>query len=103
MTKKPIKRTDPATITICDDQIPSHRASCGNKYEPILSKLKIGQAIKCEPNEVGRMGGALRKWIVDKNIKGTVRSMRDYGDGKGRVWLVALPGKEKATPLKAVA
>ena len=93
MIKQPARRTDPATIEICDDPIPSHRASCGNKYEAILSNLKVGQAIKCQPSEVGRMSGALRKWVAEKNIKGAVRSMKDYGDGKGRVWLIALPKK----------
>lgn len=90
MTRQPTKRTDPATIEICNDPIPSHRASCGNKYEAILSALKVGQCIKCQPAEVGRMSGALRKWVQDKKIKGAVRSMKDYGDGKGRVWLVAV-------------
>lgn len=101
MIKQPVKRTDPATIEICDDPIPNHRASCGNKYANILSNMKLGQAIKCAPSEVGRMSGALRKWVIDKKIKGTVRSMKDYGDGKGRVWLMPLP--EKAKTLKAVA
>ena len=101
MIKEPVKPTDPATLEICDDPIPNHRASCGNKYESVFSKLKVGQAIKCQPLEVARMSNSLRKWASDNKIKGNVRSMKDYGDGRGRVWLVEKP--EKAKTLKAVA
>ena len=90
MTRQPTKHTDPATIEICDDPLPGSRASCGNKYEALFSSMKIGQALKCQPIEVNRMSNGLRKWVRDKKIKGAVRSMKDYGDGKGRVWLVAV-------------
>lgn len=100
MTRQPTRHTDPSTIEICDDPIPGSRASCGNKYEAIFSNLKIGQALKCQPIEVNRMSNGLRKWIQDKGIQGAVRSMKDYGDGKGRVWLLAVA--EPKAALKSV-
>lgn len=93
MKRQPTRHTDPATIEICDDPLPGSRASCGNKYEALFSNMKDGQALKCQPIEVNRIANGLRKWIQDKKIKGAVRSMTDYGDGKGRVWLVAAPAK----------
>lgn len=89
MTKKPAKLTDPATLEICNDPVPMCRASSGNKYEAKLKALKLGQAIKCAPGEIGRVSGAMRKFIEVKKLDAVVRSMKDYGDGKGRVWMLA--------------
>lgn len=90
MTRAEIKRTDPSTLVICDDPLPTHRASCGNKYEPLIAAMKMGQAIKCLPSEVGRVSGAMRKYIAVNKIKATVASTKNYEkDGKGRVWMVA--------------
>jgi hypothetical protein len=91
MVKHPVKLTDPSTLEICDDPLPAARASCGNKYEPIFKKLKLGQAIKCQPTEIGRLGGALRKYVEVHALNATVKTIKDYGDGRGRVWLMALP------------
>ena len=90
MIKQPVKPTDPDTLEICNDPLPAHRASPGNKYAAILLVLKIGQAIKCKPEEVGRVSGAMRKHIDAHKIKATVRSSKNYGDGKGRVWMLAI-------------
>ncbi len=97
--KAPAEFVDPNKISICDDPLPSHRASPGSKYDNILKKLKPGQCIKCPPSDVGRITGALRKHIGTGEVKGAIRSTTDYGDGMGRVWLVALPAKA----LKAAA
>lgn len=84
---------DPATLVICNDALPSHRAKAGRKYADLFKDLKHGQAVKCKPEHVGQLSGALRKWIEDGHTTGMVRSMRDYGDGLGRVWLLADAGK----------
>lgn len=89
MVKEPVKPTDPSTLEICNDPIPTHRASCGNKYAELLKKLKPGQCIKCRPEEVGRVQGAMRKYIEANKIDATVRTIKNYGDGKGRVWMMA--------------
>ena len=95
MTKQPVKPTDPSTLTICNDPIPSHRASPGNKYEAVLKTMKIGQCIKCLPEEVGRIQGAMRKYIELHKINATVRTIKNYGDGFGRVWMLAVEKKLK--------
>lgn len=90
MIKEPSKPTDVAKLSICSDPIPTHRINTGNKYDELFSKLAIGQAIKCEPSEVGRIGNAMRQWFDKKGIDAAVKSMKHYpDDGKGRVWMVA--------------
>jgi len=59
---------DPSALVICDDPLPAGRASPGAKYVPVFSAMKPGQAIKCKPEEVARVGHAMRKWIT-KNGK----------------------------------
>lgn len=88
MVKQPMKRIDPSTLEVCDDPIPGHRASSGNKYETVLLSLKHGQCVKCAPSEVGGVAGALRKLIEHGKVTGLVRTMKNYGDGRGRVWLM---------------
>lgn len=101
MVKQPVKLTNPRTLEICDDPLPAARASCGNKYEPIFKAMKLGQAIKCQPTEIGRLGGALRKYVEVHKIKANVKTIKDYGDGRGRVWLLALPeAKAKLAAVK---
>lgn len=95
MVKKPPQSIDPSTLVICNDPIPGHRASSGNKYEAVLLSLKHGQCVKCAPGEVGGVAGALRKLIEHKKLTGTVRTMKNYGDGRGRVWLVAVKEGQK--------
>lgn len=86
MTKQAAKLTDPSTLTICNDALPVGRASPGFKYAPLFSAMKVGQCVKCQPDEVGRIAGALKKWIEMQGGRGMVRSSKDYGDGQGRVW-----------------
>lgn len=86
MIKQPPKPTDPATLTICNDPLPAGRASPEPKYAAKFRELKIGQALKCKPEEVGRIAGALKKWVSEQPGGGMVRSIKNYGDGMGRVW-----------------
>jgi len=92
--KAPAVFVDPEQLSICNDPLPNHRAKPGGKYDEILKNLKVGQCIKCPPADVGKITGALRKFIGEGgDVKGAIRSMSNYGDGMGRVWLVALPAK----------
>jgi len=95
MIKQPSKPIDPALLEICNDPIPSHRASPGNKYEAVLKTMKIGQCIKCPPGAVGSVSGAVRKWIRVNKLPATVKSMTNYGDGLGRVWMLSIEKKLK--------
>ena len=89
MTKQPAKPTDPDTLVICNDPLPTGRASPGFKYAGLFSGMQVGQCVKCRPNEIGRVAGALKKWLSMKPQGGAVRSIKDYGDGMGRVWWIA--------------
>ncbi len=107
--RAPAKNTrgeiDPAALVICDDPLPAGRASPGAKYVPLFVKLKPGQAVKCKPEEVGRVSNAMRKWIDQNNLPYVTRlQARYHSDGAGRVWLLPAPEKAEAGPkLKKVA
>ena len=89
--KRKAQPSNPDTLEICNDPLKDGRAEYGTKYDAILAKLKPGQAIKCQTAEVGRVAGAVRKWIETKNLKHhKVRSTRDYGDGMARVWMLVV-------------
>ena len=99
MIKEPVKRTDPSTLVICDDPLPTHRAVYGNKYAPIFKTMKLGQAIKCTPSEVGPIALALRKFVEVNKLKAKIASTKDYGDGMGRVWLIAEKPETDSQPV----
>ena len=90
MTKAPAKPTNPETLQICDDPMPASRVHTGKKYEALFAKMTLGQSIKCAPSEVGQVSGAMRKFLErNPSIKAVVRTVKNYGDGKGRVWMLA--------------
>lgn len=89
----PRKHADPDTMEICNDPIPSYRAKPKGKYDEMFAKLKPGQCIKCKPDESQKLAHAMRGWAQDHAKTCVVRSISDYGDGMGRVWLIAGPVK----------
>lgn len=105
MPKKPTtstRRVDPATLEIADDPLPSVRLIT-NKYWPIFGKMKVGQNIRCRPDEVQPVANALRKFvemhkIAHKGNPARVISQYNAPDGIGRVWLAEgeAPSKKKA-------
>lgn len=101
-TKRP--ELDPALLEVCDDPLPTSRASLGAKYVPLFSSMKPGQAIKCKPEEVYRVGHAMRKWITQNRLTFVMRAQARYhSDGLGRVWLLDAPEKAEVPKLKKVA
>jgi hypothetical protein len=89
-----VRLTDPADLVIGNDPLPTFRTAPGNKYADLLTRLKVGQCIKCQPAEVGKVSRALRKWVRDKGLKAAVRTCTNYEptapkEPKGRVFLVA--------------
>lgn len=91
---------DTNKLSICADPIPAGRAIIKGKYDHLFKEMKPGQAIKCDPDSVQRIRGAMVKFFNVRGIKGmNVKTMRDYGDGMGRVWMLAAPEKK----LKAAA
>ena len=85
--KKIFAFVDADSLTITNDPLPKRRAS-PNKYSVIFDKLKIGQCVKCEPNEAAKVAHALTVWLKKIGKTGRVKSTCRYDDGKGRVWLL---------------
>lgn len=78
-------------LTIASDPLPEGKAKITNKYHDVFSKLKHGQCVICEPDDVQRVAKALRGWMTDEKVKGQIRSTKLYEkDGKGRVWMMPL-------------
>ncbi len=65
---------------------------------------EIIEAIKCKPEEVARVGHAMRKWIKENDLPYIYRlQARYHSDGMGRLWLLDAPQKAETTKLKKVA
>ena len=89
-TTRAFKPVDIHSLQIVDDPVQVNRATVSAKYDELFSKLKPGQAIKCQPDEAGKIGNALNTWLKKHSKPGTVKTCRRYEtDGLGRVWLLA--------------
>lgn len=85
----------PPALSICSDPIVPRRARVEGKYDHMFKAMKPGQAIKCDTADVDKIQQAMRTYIVALNVPGVVvKGMRDYGDGMGRVWMLAKPEKK---------
>lgn len=77
-------------LRICDD--PPPRTTLGprfSKYIESFEKLPVGKGLECSKGKAGPVANAMRAWIKRSGKEGlSVISVSDYGDGKGRVWLV---------------
>lgn len=82
-------------LVIASDPLPTGRAAPQHKYEAKFKAMKVGQNIVCKPDEVGKIGGAMRKYIAVNNIKARVITQQIGKDGKGRVWMAALEDNKK--------
>lgn len=105
--KAPTKRAelDIDQLQVCDDPLPVARSMPNAKYGPLFAGMKPGQAIKCKPEDVMRVGHALRKWIALNNLPLIMRAQARYhSDGQGRVWMLNAPAqKPEAVKLKRAA
>jgi len=89
-----IRYVDTGVLSICNDPLPTGRSMSKGKYDDIFQALKVGQAVKCQSPTVSLIQGALRKFIRVHGMQSVVvRTCKDYGDGFGRVWMLAEPGK----------
>jgi hypothetical protein len=90
----PQRQFDSAAFVICDDPLPASRIIGPGKYDALFQQLGRGQAIKCPPDAVASTQHALRKWVKEQRVTGVlIKTCKDYGDGFGRVWLLAEPGQ----------
>lgn len=79
-------------LEITDDPLPKTKVIFAYKYDEKFSAMRIGQSLKCATADVGKIAGAMRKFVERKGLKAIVRSTPDYGDGYGRVWLLGEKG-----------
>ena len=87
------RHIDHTGFVICDDPLPASRSIGPGKYDALFQQLGRGQAIKCPPDAVASTQHALRKWVKEQRVTGVlIKTCKDYGDGFGRVWLLAEPG-----------
>ncbi len=106
-TNKPIspaQHIDLGDLSICSDPIPEHRKLVGSKYDELFAKLKPGEAIKCPPGAApARIATSLRKYLERNKIAADIRTCADYGDGKGRVWLLNKPKAAANSSMRSAA
>lgn len=88
---------DFARLSMCDDPMPEHKKpdKRTSKYAPMLERMQAGKCVKCPRENVSFLVKNMSR-LVNKHYPGYVlRSVMDYGDGMGRVWL--MPSSEKKT------
>lgn len=88
---------DLSKCEITSDPLPVSRTLPDGKYKAVFESLKPGQCVKVPPDQVSRIANAMRKHIgqFSDKTRFVVRSIKNYGDGMGRVWLIELPKKLK--------
>lgn len=94
--KAPAQFVDLSQLAITSDAIPSKRYQPSYKYNSLFDQMKLGQSVRCPTESIGKVGHALRKYIITKGVRASVKAMTQFdGDpGYGRVWLV--PATEKS-------
>lgn len=77
-------------LAVCDDPPPSSTLGPrGSKYAAIFEALPVGKGLICSKEKASVVAAAMRTWIKNTGRVGVgVSAISDYGDGKGRVWLV---------------
>lgn len=95
VVKTPQRFLDTAELIVTNDPLPAARAAPIHKYHSVFSVMKMGQCVRCPTASVGRVSGAMRKFIEIKRLHATVKSMTRFEDdiGFGRVWLIEKPAK----------
>ena len=89
-TVKPAEIESGDELVICNDPPPSSTLGPRvSKYYAKFEGLLVGQCLSCSKEKASPVANAMRAWIKKTGRKGVgVISISDYGDGKGRVWLV---------------
>jgi hypothetical protein len=85
----PMEFADIGAMQITNDPITPSTKVGGDKYSPLFSKMKLGQSIKCLPDDAPKVANAMRKWVKEQGTGAIVRAVRRYpADGLGRVWML---------------
>ena len=83
-----VKIVDVATLKIVNDEFRTDKSRTAGKYDAVFSKMKLGQAVTCLPQDVPRVSQAMRKWSQAHKKTIQVRAIKVYDDGMGRVWML---------------
>jgi hypothetical protein len=75
-------------LLIVNDKPRSVRVGHEYKHEQTFRTMRPGQAVKCAPNEVSSIASAMRRFIERTGANAYVKTVPDYGDGMGRVWMM---------------
>lgn len=81
-----MKQSD--SYAIVRDSPDKTRSGRAKKYAKTFATMEFGDAVKCRPDEVASIASALRRFIVDNKLVAHVKSVSDYGDKMGRVWML---------------
>lgn len=85
-TKNQDTPVDQLVLGITDEPYSSKRAAPVSKYHEVFVTLRPGQRIICEGSAVGKIKGALDKWLHHQGHKSAVtRAKLRCPDGKGGV------------------
>lgn len=89
-TGKSDKWVDPTRLELVDDPVPRGRVVTRFKYDELFSQAaKTGQAIKCSSEDTPRISAAAQHYLRRfPQLSCSIKSTRNYGDGKGRVWFI---------------
>ena len=95
--KQPRKPIDLTLLSLCSDPIPEHRRveNKMSKYAPLLKRMHAGECIKCPSNQVTTIVKSIVRVARRHYPNHELRSMSNYGDGMGRVWMLPKPEKLK--------
>lgn len=75
-------------LLIVNDKPRTARVGHEYKHEQTFRAMRLGQGIKCAPNEVSSIASAMRRFIERTGVNAYVKTAPDYGDGMGRVWMM---------------
>lgn len=89
--KAPSKIVQVEGLEITNDPLPEKRIAAHKKYDELFASLKVGNALKCKPEEVTALARALRNWVEiqgKKDVLSVKQVMHYHTDKMGRVWLL---------------
>lgn len=82
-------RIDINTMEFDNTPYPGRVTKTEGKYVKLFASWKVGQRLKCAPENVPTVSNMARDWIKKTGKTGVViRSCVDLGDGWGGVWLL---------------
>lgn len=89
---KKASHIDLSALKLTNDPLPTVRVATGSKYEALFTQaMRAQQAIKTPAGRAAGISNAARTWLRRHgHTNYTTRSVSDYGDGHGRVWIVDL-------------